>query len=168
MCCIVETPADKIVPLPIADARLLVEWMAQSEAWKKIDALEQEMEQHPDAFFELPTEHVFTDGIYQRKVLMSAGRFITTRIHLTDHPFAILAGRLLVWTDEAGVVEMVAPYTGITKAGTRRLLYILEDCQWMTTHANPDNETDPDRIVERCTYNNRLLREKIVEESPCQ
>lgn len=163
MCCIVEPVVEKIVPFPLANAIALVEQMAHSEAWKKIDALEQEMEQHPEAFFELPTEHIFTDGIYQRKVLMVAGRFITTRIHLTDHPYAILSGRVLVWTDEMGVIEMRAPYTGITKAGTRRLLYVLEDCQWMTTHHNPDNETDPNKIVERCTYNNRLLREKIVE-----
>ena len=161
MCCIVETPPEKIVPLSLADARLLVEWMGRSEAWQKIDRLEEELERNPSAFFELPTEHVFTDGIYQRKVLMVAGRFITTRIHLTDHPYAIISGRVLVWTDDQGVIELSAPFTGITKAGTRRLLYILEDCQWMTTHANPDNETDPDKIVERCTYNNRSLRIKM-------
>ena len=165
MCCIVEPATDKIVPLPLHDAIALVEQMAHSEAWRKIDAMELEMEAHPEAFFELPTEHTFYPGLYKRGVLMTAGRFITTRIHLTDHPFSVLSGRLLVWDDANGVVEISAPYDGSTKAGTRRLLYILEDTHWITYHANPDNETDPNKIVERCTYNNRLLREKM-EKSP--
>jgi hypothetical protein len=31
-------------------------------------------------------------------------------------------------------IELSAPYTGITLAGTRRVLYIVEDCIWTTYH----------------------------------
>lgn len=147
--------------LSIADARLMVEEMARSDAWKKMDDIDRKMESMPDAFYELPTEHTLYPGLYRREVLMVAGQWVSTRIHLTDHPFTVLAGRLLCWDAENGVVELVAPYQGSTKAGTRRLLYIFEDTHWVTYHANPDNETDPDKIVERLTYNNRELRDKM-------
>ena len=151
----------KPVALSLTDARALVEQMGRSEAWRKIDAMEEELEQHPDVAFELVTNHVFTPGLYMRSVFMKAGDFVTTRIHLTEHPYIISAGRVLVWTDDQGVVELCASHQGVTKPGTRRLLYIVEDCIWTTCHANPDNETDPDKIVEHSTYNNRLLRQKM-------
>lgn len=146
--------------LSLADAKLMVEQMAKSEAWQKLDAIDEELEAHPEAFFELPTEHLFPPGQYVRTVLMNAGRFITTRIHLVEHPFIVSAGSALVWTAEHGVIEISAPYIGLTPPGVRRLLYILDDCVWTTIHPNPDNETDPKKIVARVTYNNRELREK--------
>lgn len=144
----------------VADARRMVEEMAHSEAWRKIDRLEQDIESTPGAFFELPTRNDFHPGIYVREVMMKAGDLITTRIHLTEHPYFVMSGRLLVWTDDEGVVEINAPFRGVTMPGTRRLIYILEDCVWATVHANPDNETDANVIVERSTYNNRDLRIK--------
>lgn len=150
----------------IENARRMVEEMARSDAWQKIDRLEQELESNPDSFFELQTKHDFLPGVYIREVLMNARDFITTRIHLTEHAFFVMTGRVLVWTDDQGVVEINAPYRGVTKPGTRRLLYVLETCAWATVHANPDNETDPDKIVERVTYGNRALRMK-TEETLC-
>lgn len=144
----------------IEEAKLMVERLAKSEAWKKIDSLEEDMEAHPDSFTELTTNHIFTPGLYVREVLMKKGDFITTRIHLTEHPFVISHGHVLVWTGDLGVVELGAPFTGITKPGTRRLIYMLEDTIWSTCHANPDNETDPEKIIEKITYNNRMLRLK--------
>ncbi len=38
---------------------------------------------------------------------------------------------------------------GITKAGTRRVLLIREDCVWTTFH--PTTETDPEKIVAQVT-----------------
>ncbi len=146
--------------ISIAEAKVMVENLARSESWKKIDDLEQQLEQHPDSFNELVTHHIFTPGIYVREVLMKKNDFITTRIHLTEHPFIISMGRVLIWTDEQGVVELGAPYTGITKPGTRRMIFMLEDTIWSTVHANPDNETDPEKIMDKITYNNRALRLK--------
>ena len=40
----------------------------------------------------------------------------------------------MVCIDGGEWVELTAPYTGITKPGTRRVLYILEDCVWTTYH----------------------------------
>ena len=43
---------------------------------------------------------------------------------------------------------------GLTEAGTKRILYIHEDTTWLTFHANPQNITDPDKMVEYLTYPN--------------
>ncbi len=87
-----------------------------------------------------PVTNRFTDGLYVREIFMPAGAFITSKIHKTQHQFFILKGKAQVWID--GVEHVLeAPYIGVTEPGTRRVLYILEDTIWATSHPNPDNET---------------------------
>ena len=152
--------SDGPVAMALGDARLMVEQMATSDTWQKMFAMEERVEAHPAAYRELITHHIFTPGLYVREVVMFAGHFIATRIHLTEHPFVVSMGRVLVWTEDKGVIEVGAPFTGITKPGTRRFIYIIEDCIWSTFHVNPDNETDPQKIMDRITYNNATLRTK--------
>lgn len=107
---------------------------------------------------EFPLKHIFTDGLYAREITMCAGDRLTSKIHLTEHQFIVSKGRLLVRNGDEEI-EIVAPYHGITKAGTRRVLYIIEDTVWTTFHANPNNETVEqieDRILEKHT--NKLLK----------
>lgn len=144
----------------IEEAKLMVEQMARSEGWQRMDEIDRALEAHPDSFRELVTHHIFTPGIMVREVLMQKGDYIATRIHLTEHPFIISMGRALIWTDDQGVIEVGAPFTAVTKPGTRRFIYILEDTIFSTIHANPDNETDPERIMRRITYDNGELRDK--------
>jgi hypothetical protein len=77
----------------------------------------------------------------------------TSKIHKTQHPFTISKGRVMVCIDAGEWVEYEAPYTGITQAGTRRVLYVVEDCVWTTYHLNPSNTEDlqeiEDRIIEK-------------------
>jgi hypothetical protein len=93
-----------------------------------------------------PVTHLFTEGMYTREIFMPKGSLVTSKIHKTEHPFVLSKGKLLVSIDKGEWVEMEAPYTGITKAGTRRVAYILEDTVWTTFHANPDNISDLDEI----------------------
>lgn len=111
---------------------------------------------------EFPIIHRFADGLYIREIFMPAGSLLTSKIHKTEHPFIISKGKVNVWID--GVVHTYeAPYCGITKPGTRRVLYILEDCVWTTIHRNDDNERDPlvieNRIIE--AHDNELLPEEL-------
>ena len=73
----------------------------------------------------------------------------------------VLQGSAIVWID--GVETLVkAPYIGITEPNTRRVLYILEDSIWATSHPNPDNENVEqieDRIIEK--HDNIYLDENI-------
>lgn len=111
----------------------------------RIDELEAAMVENLD-LVECPVTHVFTDGLYTREIFMPAGSLVTSKIHKTEHPFVLSKGKLLVCIDKGEWVEMVAPYTGVTKPGTRRVAYIIEDTIWTTFHANPDDLTDLDEI----------------------
>jgi hypothetical protein len=83
---------------------------------------------------ECPVVHRFTDGMYIREIFMPAGSLLTSKIHNTNHPYTISKGIAMVQIDVDEWIELSAPYTGITLAGTRRVLYIVEDCIWTTYH----------------------------------
>ena len=132
--------------------------LMQTEEWKRINALESALESMPPEYhLDAPLTHVFTPGLYGRKVLMRKGALLTSRIHLTEHQFVVLRGVVSVWDGDEGVVTLRAGHNGITKAGTRRVLFIHEDCEWMTFHAT--NETDPDKIVMQLTYTGGKFRD---------
>jgi hypothetical protein len=108
-----------------------------------IDALEVAIVTNLPAV-DCPITHRFTPGLYIREMFAPAGSLITSKIHRTQHPFVLSAGRISVWTEEGGWVELCAPYTGITEPGTRRVAYVHEDAVWTTFH--PTDKTDPAEI----------------------
>ena len=82
----------------------------------------------------MPTKSTFADGCYIREIFVPAGQFFTTEIHKKDHPFFLLKGKLSM-VSEHGVLNIEAPYHGITKKGTKRLVQIHEDVVFTTVHA---------------------------------
>ena len=110
------------------------------------------------------TTHMFTDGMYIREIFMPAGSLITSKVHKTEHPYIVSYGKVAVSIDGDDWDEITAPYTGITKPGTRRVLYILEDCIWTTFHRvdnmkseyNDLNDDEKENIVKE-------IEEKILE-----
>jgi hypothetical protein len=129
-----------------------------------IDELESSMMQFPDELIEGPLVHRFTDGMYIREIFMPAGSLWTTKIHKTEHPYVVSYGKAAVSVDADEWYEITAPYTGITKPGTRRVLYILEDCIWTTFHRidgmksefNDLSESEIEEIVKE-------IEDKILE-----
>ncbi len=103
----------------------------------QVDSLHRALAQLPTAATELT--HRFTPGLYSRQFFMPRKSCVISRVHKTEHQFAILTGRAMVWT-EGGLQDLKAPHIGVTKPGTRRVLYIVDDCTWVTFH--PTNETD--------------------------
>jgi len=110
------------------------------------------------------TTHRFTDGMYIREIFMPAGSLITSKVHKTEHPYIVSYGKVAVSIDGDDWDEITAPYTGITKPGTRRVLYIIEDCIWTTFHRVDDmkseyndlNDDEKENIVKE-------IEEKILE-----
>lgn len=94
----------------------------------------------------LPLQHLMTPGLYVRECFLPAGTRCTSKIHKTEHPFVISMGRVTVWSGIEGEEpqEFGAPYTGITKPGTRRVIHAHEDTIWSTFHVT--NETDISNI----------------------
>lgn len=101
---------------------------------------------------DLPLVHRFPEGMYVREIFMPKGSIVTSRVHKYESPFFITQGDVSVFTEgEEGIARYVAPFTGITKPGTRRVLYMHEDTVWITVHLNPENETDPEKLVQTLT-----------------
>jgi hypothetical protein len=126
----------------------LIAQHAESEGWKKLNQIERALAELPQV--ELPLLHTFTPKLYSRSIVIPAGTLCTTRIHLFEHPFVVSAGCVSVWNDEAGWEVFHASHIGVTKAGTRRLLYAHTDVVWHTFHVT-DN-TDPDSLVDELTF----------------
>jgi hypothetical protein len=99
-----------------------------------VDNLEASMMQFPDELIDAPLVHKFTEGMYIREIFMPAGSLWTSKIHKTEHPYVVSYGKVAVSIDADEWYEITAPYTGITTPGTRRVLFILEDCIWTTFH----------------------------------
>ncbi|WP_075081416.1 hypothetical protein [Terrimicrobium sacchariphilum] len=112
------------------------------------DAIEAEISLHPESAKAeelMPLKHRFVPGMYIREIFIPAGTLLTSRVHQTEHPFTISMGDISVVTPGGGVTRLKAPYTGITKPGTRRMLYAHENTIWTTYHVT--KETDPMKIV---------------------
>jgi hypothetical protein len=117
----------------------------------KILSLEEKLGKLPGAKFgddAFPLKHTFVDGMYIREIFMPKGSLLTSKIHKLAHPYFIIEGEVSVLT-EKGVQRIKAPFAGITKPGTKRVIYIHEDCVWITCHSNPDNGKDLLKIEER-------------------
>lgn len=93
---------------------------------------------------DFPLVHQFTPGAYTRRIFMPKGSLIISKIHRTEHQFAVLQGKCRVWTEEGGTVEISAPFSGVTKPGTRRVLFMLEDTSWITFH--PTSRTTVEEV----------------------
>lgn len=128
----------------------------------RFDKIEAENAIRPQV--DLPLVHRFTPGMYIREIHMPAGVLVTSAMHKTEHPFFITQGSALVWKPGEEPVRLRAPHTGITQAGTQRLLYIEENCIWITCHVNPDNEQDIEVLDKRIVDRDTNLYAKLTEE----
>jgi hypothetical protein len=90
---------------------------------------------------EMPVKHHFIRDengkvvMYCRAIYMKGGNRLTSRIHNTQHPYAILCGKANVWAPDTGWKVLQGPCSGITQPGTKRLLEIIEDMIMITYHA---------------------------------
>jgi hypothetical protein len=94
---------------------------------------------------ECPVSDVFAPGVYCREIFMPASTFVVGHLHKTEHLNILLTGRCRVLMN-GKVHEFRAPFRFKSYAGVRKVLFILEDCTWMTVH--PTEETDREKIRE--------------------
>ncbi len=91
------------------------------------------------------TDH-FADGLYARELFIPAGVCLVGALHKTNHIFTVSQGECYAVTHE-GKEHIVAPYTGQTRPGMKRVIYALTDTVWTTYH--PTDETNPEKIAEQ-------------------
>jgi hypothetical protein len=97
-----------------------------------IDKMESSLVEYSPA--DCPVTHRFTDGMYIREIFIPKGTILTSMEHKTEHPFVISMGHIAVISANEDKVIYSAPFTGITKPKTRRVLYAIEDTIWTTFH----------------------------------
>ncbi len=95
----------------------------------------------------MPVHHRFTPGVYTRTIHMPAGCVVIGHLHRTQHENVILSGRAIVVMNGERV-EVQAGDAIVSEAGVRKVLFIEEDCKWMTIHPNPENERDISTLEE--------------------
>lgn len=133
--------------------------LADTPVQQAIDKLEAGMLASDFEPVELPLRHTFTPGLYTRTIFMPAGTLLTSKVHRTEHPYVIVQGQARVFIEETGEVQVLtAPYMGITKPGTRRVLFITQDCIWSTFHPISEEEQGDLEKIEA-----RLIEPRLIE-----
>lgn len=92
----------------------------------------------------MPVIHRFMPGLYVREISMPEGTLLTSKIHKTEHPYTVLEGRAMVLVAGEEPVLLEAGHIGITRAMTRRALYIPGPgpCRWSTAHVLSTTEEE--------------------------
>lgn len=109
-----------------------------------IDRIEAAMSVHPRQ--ECPSFDHFAPGIYVRETHVPAGTLLVSEIHKFEHPFVLAKGRIHVRSETEGSVIYEGPQVGITKAGTRRVVYVETDCVMITCH--PTDKKTAEEVAE--------------------
>lgn len=97
---------------------------------------------------EIPTTHRFIagPGMYVREAFAKAGTLLTSKIHTTNHPFVMLKGDQSIMDEDGSWIRIKAPFMGVTKAGSRRVVYAHTDTVMVSFHAT--EETDLNKVEE--------------------
>lgn len=115
----------------------------QTTGSELVFALQRELQGiHPSKQITLPLRHFFAHGVYVREIRMPKGACVVGHIHRHEHVAIMSQGDMSVY-DETGLQRMKAPYTFVSRAATKRALYIHEDVIFTTIHRMSDpNERD--------------------------
>lgn len=81
-----------------------------------------------------PVKHHFAPGSYGREMTLPAGMVVVGKIHKHAHINVISKGRVQVFTEHEGVLELAAPCTFVSRPGTKRVVHVLEETVWTTVH----------------------------------
>lgn len=125
------------------------------------DMIHEELESRPQVI--PPLKHTFTKGMYCRQIVMAAGLDIVSKWHDTEHQFVVLSGEVDVFNKLDGKwIPIKAPFHGITKPDTRRVLRTITDCVWMTFH--PTDRFPKDDSVEALLEAVQQVEDDIIRE----
>lgn len=113
---------------------------AQPEFRAKIVEFEKIIKATPGTYGEdpFPLVHTFINGLYVRQVTVPARILTVTKIHAVEHVFFLQKGTVSILT-ESGIISHTAPYQGVTKVGTKRIIYHHDEVIFTTVH--PTNKT---------------------------
>jgi hypothetical protein len=115
----------------------------------QIENLQNELLKMPQS--NIVTEHIFYDGIYERKITIPAWTVLTGAEHKTDYKIRLEKGTIAVNIDDK-VQIMTAPMEFKAKAGAQRVGRVFdEEVVWVDVYKNADNCEDLE-ILEKRLY----------------
>ena len=88
-----------------------------------------------------PLKHTFADGIYVRQMEMKKDTMVVGAIHNHLHVWFLMTGRVLI-NNNGNKIEHIAPCYTVSKPGSRRVIYAVEDSIFINVHKNPTNTKD--------------------------
>jgi len=94
-----------------------------------------------------PLKHTFTEGIYVRQMSMKKDSAAIGKIHKDDHVWFLMSGSICV-ASETSSENYEAPCYVEAPAGSKRVLYAIEDCVWVNVYPNPTNTEDLEELEE--------------------
>lgn len=112
---------------------------------------------------DLPVKHSFTEGLYAREISMPKGTLLTSKIHKTEHPYVVLTGCARVFIPGKGIEVLKAGHSSVTEPGTRRALFIEEDCKWVTFHPLSYHEEESRKFGVSEKELLTMIEERIIE-----
>lgn len=115
--------------------------------FKPIDVIAAELMTLPQVDF--PLKHTFVSGLYIRERFMPKEVMYVTAIHNEESAYVISKGKVSISHDGTNWEHVDAPFSGVTKPGTQRIILTHEDTIWSTFHPNPSNERDTKKLGDR-------------------
>jgi len=114
---------------------------------EKITRLQDELLQMEQA--DIVTEHSFTPGVYERKIIVPPWTVLTGAPHKTAYKVRLEKGTIAVNVG-AEVKILTAPYEFDACAGEQRVGRVFdEEVVWVDIYDNPDNCTDISVLEDR-------------------
>jgi hypothetical protein len=110
----------------------------------KVNALENLMKKADQV--ELKVEHIFSEGVYARKLFIPKGVMLTGKIHKYSQLNILLEGDISVLVGDE-VKRIQPPFMVVSPPGTKRIAYAHEDTIWLTIHGT--HETNLEIIEEK-------------------
>jgi hypothetical protein len=98
-----------------------------------------------DPDFKEGLSHYFGYNTYAREMTLEAGNLVVGKIHRFPCINILSKGKVRV-EGEFESIEYTAPHTWVSCAGTKRAIYVLEDCIWTGMWSNPTGTRDLEAI----------------------
>jgi hypothetical protein len=115
---------------------------------ERVQAIEDYIKEQPQ--LDIPVNHYFAGGVYEREMLAPANSMFTGKIHLTEHIAKLVSGTMTI-TDGDTAGTFTGPKTFISKPGDKRAGIAHTDCVFSTFHSieeQPIDEIEKQLVVD--------------------
>ena len=107
-------------------------------------------------------KHSFADQVYIRQMNLKKDYVIVGAIHNHLHAWFLLSGKVII-NNNGEKIEHVAPCYTVSKPGSKRLIYAVEDSVFVNSHKNPSNTKNIEELEKEIVsmtmeeYNNKTI-----------